>query len=104
MEKDDKIDVREFMQLASDEWRRSGTSNKAILWVVIGASSIFTLLTAIVAVIALFVALKANDQIANLKDTVYEQRAWVQDGIIDSKRAYDNARKTLSRNRKKDSQ
>ena len=30
MEKDDKIDVREFMQLASDEWKRSGTSNKAI--------------------------------------------------------------------------
>ena len=71
---DTQVDIREFAKRMVEETQRSGTSNKAILWVVIGASSFMSFLCMFIAVYALFTGMYAKEK-ANILE---EQMRYIQ--------------------------
>jgi hypothetical protein len=67
---DTKVDIREFAKRMVEETQNSGTSNKAILWVVIGASAFMSFLCIFIAVYALFTGMYAKEKANVLEEQI----------------------------------
>lgn len=97
-------DWKEYQNQLHKEMDKQVTSNKALLWVGIAVNGIFTVITLVIAIVALINALMIGRDNLSLQKEVTECKSELRTSVqsaevmvMQAKRAYDNARQRESR-------
>lgn len=90
-------DWKEYQKQLRKEMDRQVTSNKALLWVGIAANGLFTVITLVIAIVALVNALMIGRDNLALQKEVSECKAEIKTSIMKIKNTCDSNRHAQSR-------